>query len=162
MLANLHEMATGSPLTHQEVHMKHVFSGGLLTVATAAVLAGCGVRTQSVDMAPNMSRPASCEAGIRTFDSRADIPNDYYELAWIEAEGNSVYTTDKQIEDQIKKRAALVGATAIVANPVTEAKTAVKVLGEALGAKSATTKATALAIYMPADADRLAQVCGVR
>ena len=35
--------------------MKHVFSGGLLTVATAAVLAGCGVRTQSVDMAPNMS-----------------------------------------------------------------------------------------------------------
>ena len=162
MLANLQEMATGSPLTHQEVHMKHVFSGGLLTVATAAVLAGCGVRTQSVDMAPNMSRPASCEAVIRTFDSRADIPNDYYELAWIEAEGNSVYTTDKQIEDQIKKRAALVGATAIVANPVTEAKTAVKVLGEALGAKSATTKATALAIYMPADADRLAQLCGVR
>ena len=142
--------------------MKHVFSGGLLTVATAAVLAGCGVRTQSVDMAPNMSRPASCEAVIRTFDSRADIPNDYYELAWIEAEGNSVYTTDKQIEDQIKKRAALVGATAIVANPVTEAKTAVKVLGEALGAKSATTKATALAIFMPADADRLAQLCGVR
>ena len=40
MLANLHVMATGSPLTHQEVHMIHVFSGGLLTVATAAVLAG--------------------------------------------------------------------------------------------------------------------------
>jgi hypothetical protein len=142
--------------------MKLQLASGLLSLATAAVLSGCGVKTQSVDINPSFSRPASCLEVITTYDSRADIPHDYYELAWIEAEGNSVYTTDKKIQDQIRKRAAQVGATAIVANPVSEAKTAVKILGEALGTKSATTKASALAIYMPADNDRLAQVCGVR
>lgn len=142
--------------------MKSLLTSGLLSIASVAVIAGCGVKTQSVDMNPSFSRPASCEAVIQVYDSRAEIPNDYYELAFIEAEGSSVYTTDKKIQDQIIKRAAQVGATAIVANPISEAKTAIKVLGEALGTNSATTRATALAIYMPADADRLAQLCGVR
>jgi hypothetical protein len=142
--------------------MKTFIASGLLSIATAAVLAGCGVKTQTTAISPAGSRPASCEAVITTYDSRADIPSDYYELAFIEAEANSVYTPDKKIQDQIRKRAAQVGATAIVANPVTEAKSTVKVLGEALGTGSASSKATALAIYLPADAQRLTQLCGQR
>lgn len=120
------------------------------------------MKTQSVELNPSFTRPASCTAVIQVFESREQIPNDYYEIAFIEAAGSSVYNTDRQIRDEIKKRAASLGATAIVANPIAEAKTAVKILGEALGTKSATTRATALAIYMPADDDRLAQLCGVR
>jgi hypothetical protein len=143
------------------IAMKTITSRTLIALSVATAISACGVRSKTTEMG-TLSRPASCEAVIQVFDSRADIPHDYYELAFIEAEGSGVYTTDKKIEDQIIKRAAQVGATAIVANPVKEAKTVVKRLGEALGTNSATTKASALAIYMPADNDRLAQLCGVR
>jgi serine acetyltransferase len=53
-----------------------------------------------------------------------------------------------------------VGANAVVINPVTQSKSTVKVLGEAVGAKSATQKASALAIYMPGDAARTRTACG--
>lgn len=88
------------------------------------------------------------------------VPHDYYELAFIEAEGNSVYTSDGKIVEQIRKKAADVGANAIIANSAQEANSTVKVLGEALGTQSATTKTSALAIYMPAEADRVTVKCG--
>ena len=88
------------------------------------------------------------------------MPYDYYELAWIEAEGNSVWTTDNQLQTQIRNGAAKVGANAVIINPVQQSKQTVKVLGEAIGAKSATQKASALAIYMPGDAARVTTACG--
>jgi hypothetical protein len=88
------------------------------------------------------------------------VPYDYYELAWIEATGNSVWTTDNQLQTQIRNGAAKVGANAIIVNPVTQAKSTVKILGEAIGTSSATQKATALAIYMPGDRARVRQACG--
>ena len=140
--------------------MKNTIAGSVLTLAAAAVMAGCGVKTQTTDLNTRVNRPATCEAVVVAYDSRGDIPSDYYEVAFIEAEANSVYTTDKKINDQIKKRAAQVGATAILVNPVTEAKSGIKVLGEALGTGSASSKASALAIYLPADAPRVPQLCG--
>lgn len=141
--------------------MKSSIASGLLGIATAAVLAGCGVKTTTSDVAPMAgNRAATCEAVIVAYDSRGDVPSDYYELAFIEAEANSVYTTDKKIKDTIKKRAAEVGATAIIANPVSESKSGVKVLGEALGTGSASSKQSALAIYLPGDSPRVTQLCG--
>lgn len=141
--------------------MKSSIASGLLGIATAAVLAGCGVKTTTTNVVPNAgTRAATCEAVVTTYDSRAEVPSDYYEVAFIQAEANSVYTSDKKIEQTIIKRAAEAGATAIIANPVTESKVGVKVLGEALGTGSASSKATALAIYLPADAGRVTQLCG--
>ena len=64
------------------------------------------------------------------------------------------------IQQQIRNGAAKVGANAVIVNPVTQAKSTVKVLGEAIGTSSATQKATALAIWMPGDAARVRQACG--
>lgn len=133
-----------------------------LAIGFAAALSACGVKSATTDLNPRFSRPASCEAVIQTYASRAEIPSDYYELAWISAEGNSIYTTDNQLRTEIKKEAAKVGATAVIVNPVSEAKQGVKVLGEAIGANSATARATALAVYLPADDARLTQFCGTR
>jgi hypothetical protein len=140
--------------------MSKSFVGGVITLGAVAVLAGCGVKTQTTDLNTRVNRPATCEAVVVAYDNRSDIPSDYYEVAFIEAEANSVYTTDKKIKDQIRKRAAQVGATAILVNPVSEAKTSIKVLGEALGTGSASSKSSALAIYLPADAPRVTQLCG--
>lgn len=141
--------------------MKTSFASGMLGISAAAVLAGCGVKTTTTNVVPSgATRTATCEAVVKTYDSRAEIPTDYYELAFIQAEANSVYTSDRKIEATIIKRAAEAGATAIIANPITESKVGVKVLGEALGTGSASSKASALAIYLPADAQRVMQLCG--
>lgn len=134
---------------------------GVTLVCALAVGAACaGVKKTTTDINPSMSRAPTCAAAIAVYNSRSDVPHDYYELAWIEAEGNSVWTTDNQLQQQIRNGAAKVGANAVIVNPVEQSKTAVKVLGEAIGAKSATQRATALAIYMPRDAARVRTACG--
>ncbi|HET7614405.1 MAG TPA: hypothetical protein VFK26_10810 [Gemmatimonadaceae bacterium] len=134
---------------------------GIALGAALAVSAACaGVKKTTTDINPAMERAPTCAAAIAVYNSRADVPYDYYELAWIEASGNSVWTTDNQLQTQIRNGAAKVGANAVIINPVEQSKSGVKVLGEAIGAKSATQKATALAIYMPRDAARVRTACG--
>jgi hypothetical protein len=134
---------------------------GIALAGAFAVGSACaGVKKTTTDINPTMSRAPTCAAAIAVFNSRSDVPYDYYELAWIEAEGNSVWTTDNQLQTQIRNGAAKVGANAVIVNPVEQSKTAIKVLGETIGAKSATQKASALAIYMPGDAARVTTSCG--
>ena len=133
---------------------------GIALVCALAVGSACaGVKKTTTDINPSMSRAPTCAAAIAVYNSRADVPYDYYELAWIQAEGNSVWTTDNQLQTQIRNGAAKVGANAVIVNPVQQSKSTVKVLGEALGANSATAKATALAVYMPGDAARVRAAC---
>jgi hypothetical protein len=139
---------------------KNIYKGIALACAIAVGSACAGVKKTTTDLNPSVNRPATCAAAIAVYNSRADVPYDYYELAWIEASGNSVWTTDNQLQTQIRNGAAKVGANAIIVNPVTQAKSTVKILGEAIGTSSATQKATALAIYMPGDAARVRQACG--
>jgi len=78
---------------------------GLTLAVALAVGSACGVRTKTTDINPNMNRAPTCAAAIAVYNSRADVPFDYYELAWIEAEGNSVWTTDNQLQTQIRSGA---------------------------------------------------------
>ena len=134
---------------------------GITLALTLAVGSACaGVRKKTTDVNPSMDRAPTCAAAIAVYNSRADVPYDYYELAWIEAQGNSVWTTDNQLQQQIRNGAAKVGANAVIVNPVAQNKTALKVLGEVIGTKSATQKASALAIYMPREAARVRTACG--
>jgi hypothetical protein len=134
---------------------------GLALACALAVGAACtGVKKTTTDISPAMTRAPTCAAAIAVYNSRADVPYDYYELAWIEAEGNSVWTTDNQLQTQIRNGAAKVGSNAVIINPIEQSKSTVKVLGEVIGAKSATQRATALAIYMPGDAARVRTACG--
>jgi hypothetical protein len=134
---------------------------GIALASALAIGSACaGVKKTTTDINPSMSRAPTCANAIAVFNSRADVPYDYYELAWIEATGNSVWTTDNQLQTQIRNGAAKVGANAVSVNPVEQSKSTIKVLGEAIGTSSATQKASALAIYMPGDAGRVTQACG--
>jgi len=134
-----------------------------LSLAIAALTASaCGVRTKTTDVSPTLNRAPTCDEAVEVYKSRADVPYDYYELAWINAEGNSVWTTDGQITAQIKKKAAENGANGIIVNDFTESKATTKVIGAAVGSNSADTKTSALAIYMPGDANRVTLKCGVK
>ena len=138
----------------------NIIRGTALVCAIALGSACAGVKKTTTAINPAMSRAPTCANAIAVYNSRADVPYDYYELAWIEAEGNSVWTTDNQLQTQIRNGAAKVGANGVIVNPVTQSKSTVKVLGEAIGAKSATQRASALAIYMPGDAARVRSSCG--
>lgn len=138
----------------------NTIKGLALAVALAAGSACAGVRKTTTDVNPSVNRAPTCAAAIAVYNSRADVPYDYYELAWIEAQGNSVWTTDNQLQTQIRNGAAKVGSNAVIVNPVTQSKSTVKILGEAIGTSSATQKASALAIYMPRDAARVRTACG--
>jgi hypothetical protein len=134
---------------------------GLALGSAFAIAAACaGVKKTTTDINPSMNRAPTCAQAIAVYNSRAEVPYDYYELAWVEASGNSVWTTDNQLQTQIRNGAAKVGANAVIVNPVEQSKSTVKVLGEAIGTKSATQKASALAIYMPGDAARVRTACG--
>src|SRR3982750_358224 len=133
--------------------------GIALACALATGAACAGVKKTTTAINPAMSRAPTCANAIAVYNSRSDVPYDYYELAWIEAEGNSVWTTDNQLQTQIRNGAAKVGGNAVIVNPVEQSKTTIKVLGEAIGAKSATARASALAIYMPGDAARTRAAC---
>lgn len=133
----------------------------LPVMAALAVTAACtGVRTQTTDVNPMVSRAPTCIDAVEVYESRATVPYDYYELAWIQVEGSAVWTTDAALREQMRKKAADAGANGIIVNPVQESKSGVKVLGEAIGANSATSKSSGLAIYMPADQGRVTLKCG--
>ncbi len=138
--------------------MNKVFK--ILPVALAFGAAACGVRTTTTDVNPRMARAATCVNAVEVYSGRTDVPADYYELAWINAEGNSVWTTDNQMRDVMRKRAAEVGANGLIANPVQQNKTGVNVLGEAAGANTATAKASGLAIWIPSQSGRSTLACG--
>lgn len=131
-------------------------------VIAALTASACGVRTTTTDVNPSMSRAPTCDEAIEVYKNRGEVPYDYYELAWINAEGNSVWTTDGQITAQIKKKAAENGANAIIVNDFTESRATTKVIGAAVGGNTADTKTSALAIYMPGDANRVTLKCGTR
>jgi hypothetical protein len=129
-------------------------------VIAALTASACGVRTKTTAIAPAMTRSATCDEAIDVYTSRGAVPHDYYEVAWISAEGNSVYTSEGKILDQIRKKAADAGANAIIVNDFQISATGAKVLGAAVGGNSADTKTSALAIYIPSEADRVTLKCG--
>jgi hypothetical protein len=130
------------------------------TVALLLATGACAVKTKTHDISPSISRNPTCENAVEIYNSRADVPSSYYELAWIEAKGNSVWTTSAQMRSEMQKSAAAVGANGLIANAVSQNKTTVNVIGEALGARSATARTNGLAIWMPAGADRTRLACG--
>jgi hypothetical protein len=135
-------------------------SMSVLALATIVAAGACGVRSQTVDMSRAPNRPATCLAAVEVYDGRADVPADYYELAWIEAEGSGVWTTDSQLREVMRRRAAEAGANGLIANPVQQNKVGVNVLGEAVGARTSTARVSGLAIWMPAHDDRVRLACG--
>lgn len=138
----------------------NTLKGIALGCAVAVTVACTGVTKTTTDVNPAIERAPTCAAAIAVYNSRSEVPYDYYELAWVEAEGNSVWTTDNQLRTQIRNGAAKAGANAVIVNPVEQSKTTIKILGEAIGTKSATQRASGLAIYMPADQGRVTLACG--
>ena len=96
---------------------------------------------------------------MTVFPGREKVPYDYYEVALIAAEGNSVYVGNGDLLKLARNEAASVGANGLVLDSLGATHATVKVLGAVVGAKDAERKARAIAIWMPSDTARVRQVC---
>jgi hypothetical protein len=99
---------------------------------------------------------------VPVYASSADVPYDYYEVALITAEGNSVYTGNGDVLKSVRNEAASVGANGVVVDSLRATHATVKILGAALGGKDADRKARAIAIWMPSDTARVREACNGR
>lgn len=138
--------------------MKRKFSAGaLLAILLPGV--GCATKSSIVERNTELNLAPTCADAVTVFPGRGRVPYDYYEVALIAAEGNSVYTGNGDLLKSARNQAAGVGANGLVLDSLTASHATVKVLGAAVGAKDAERKARAVAIWMPSDTARVRKVC---
>jgi hypothetical protein len=133
-----------------------------ISIVIAAGLAGilaCATRSHIVARNPALTLAPTCADAVPVYPDRAHVPYDYYEVALITAEGNSVYTGNGDILKSVRNQAASVGANGVVLDSLGASHATVKVLGAAVGSNDAERKARAVAIWMPSDTARVHEAC---
>jgi hypothetical protein len=133
----------------------HLASGTLLV----STLGACGARAHIVDRNPALTLAPTCADAIEVLSSRDKVPYDYYEVALITAEGNSVYNGNGDLLKSVRNAAASAGANGVVIDSLGATHATVRVLGAAVGSKDAERKARAIAIWMPSDTARVRTAC---
>jgi len=133
-----------------------------LAVACVALVAACAARSHIVATNPALSLPPTCADAVPVYPDREHVPYDYYEVALITAEGNSVYAGNGDLLKAIRNKAAAVGANGVVLSSLGATHATVKVIGAALGSNDAERKGRAIAIWMPSDTARVREACAKR
>jgi hypothetical protein len=124
------------------------------------VLSACAARTRIVATNSALSLAPTCQDAVSVFADNQHVPYDYYEVALITSEGNSVYIGNGDLLKSIRNQAARLGANGIVVNALGATHATVKVVGAALGSNDAERKGRAIAIWMPSDTARVREACG--
>jgi hypothetical protein len=122
-------------------------------------LLGCAAKSQIVARSAELSLAPTCADAVSVFPSRDKIPYDYYEVAIIAAEGNSVYVGNGDLLKSVRNQAAEAGANGLLVDSLAATHATVKVLGAVVGGKDAERKARAVAIWMPSDTARVRKAC---
>ncbi|HST07608.1 MAG TPA: hypothetical protein VLJ83_05515 [Gemmatimonadaceae bacterium] len=132
----------------------------LPALGLAIGVAACGgARAQIVTRNTALTLSPTCANAVEVIPAPEKVPYDYYEVALITAEGNSVYNGNGDLLKSIRNQAASVGANGLLVDAIGASHATVKVLGAALGARDAERKARALAIWMPTDTARVREAC---
>jgi len=135
------------------------FAWVLNSVALLSVLTGCGARAHIDARNPSLTLAPTCADAVPVYSSSAAVPYDYYEVALISAEANSVYNGNGDLLKSVRNQAARVGANGVVVDSLRATHATVKILGAAVGGKDAERKARAIAIWMPSDTARVRKAC---
>ena len=128
-------------------------------VLTAFALAACGARTRIVATNPALALAPTCADAVPVYPDNAHVPYDYYEVALITTEGNSVYNGNGDLLKAIRNKAAGLGANGVVVDSLNATHATVRIIGAAVGASDADRKGRAVAIWMPSDTARVREVC---
>ena len=105
-----------------------VFAGLLAVLA----LAGC-VSTNAVQLGqPNQYPPVQPEA-VQVFQKESDVKVDFDKVAIIHAEGDYTFVNDEKMINAMKKKAAKLGANAIIIEEFKDPSTVEKIADAVIG-----------------------------
>jgi hypothetical protein len=135
------------------------FARPINALALLCMLMACGTRAHIEARNSALALAPTCADAVPVYASSADVPYDYYEVALITAESNSVYTGNGDVLKSVRKEAASVGANGVVVDALRATHATVKILGAAVGGNDAERKAHAIAIWMPSDTARVRKAC---
>ncbi|MEA2764858.1 MAG: hypothetical protein QOK07_1262 [Gemmatimonadaceae bacterium] len=140
--------------------MSLILTRTVALVALFATLTGCRTHSGIVATNPALSLSPTCTDAVAAYGDRDQVPYDYYEVALVTAEGNSVYTGNGDLLKAMRSNAASVGANGLVINSLGATHATVKIIGAAVGGNDADRKGQAIAIWMPSDTARVREACG--
>jgi hypothetical protein len=131
-----------------------------MACAAAVAVGACGTRTTVQPTPATRAFDPVCLEGVAVYDDFSKVPYDYYEVAFIQSEGNSVYTSDSDARNAMRTRAGEQGGNAVVINSIQVKDSPAKIIGAAVGGNTADRAGKAVAIYMPGDSLRVKNACG--
>lgn len=130
-----------------------------LAAVLVLALTAC-VQTNAAALNPTTAFARTCPEAVIVYTTPDRVKNEYVEVALLNSSGNSNSTTESGMIRSQQKKAAEVGANAIILGGITEpgawAKVAAAVLGTATERKG-----KALAIWVPADSARTRATCAM-
>jgi len=134
--------------------MKNTIVPGFILVL--AVL-GC-VSTNATVLDPTIRLVSTCPDAVRLFTTPARVTSPYREVALLHSKGESSWSSEAQMMESMREKAAKYGANGIILENIDEPSALTKVIGHV--AKTGTQrKGKALAIYIPADSSSSAVIC---
>jgi hypothetical protein len=123
-----------------------------------AVGAGACVHTNAAVMDVTQRYAPLCPDGVKVFSDTSKVGKAYKEVALLNSKGESGSTSEEGMIKSQRKKAAEVGANGIILGGFQEPKAGTKIIGSLLGTGSER-KGSALAIYIPADSERVRAAC---
>jgi len=103
--------------------------------------------TKAVRLGESVSRPAIPWKQIKVYRSADQVTGKYEEVALLMTTADTMWTSEKGMWNSMKKKAAKMGANAIILDAVSEPGAGAKVLGAVLGVGTER-KGKAVAIYI--------------
>lgn len=131
----------------------------VIALFTLGSVLACGARTRVVATNAALSLAPTCADAVRVYPDNARVPYDYYEVALITSEANSVYNGNGDLLKAIRGQAARLGANGVVVDSLNATHATVRILGAAVGSGDADRKGRAVAIWMPSDTARVREAC---
>src|ERR1700736_2655680 len=99
----------------------------LSAASLGCVLTACGTRARIVTRNPALTLAPTCANAVPVYASSDKVPYDYYEVALITAEANSVYNGNGDILKSVRNQAARVGANGVVIDSLGTTHASVKI-----------------------------------
>jgi hypothetical protein len=123
----------------------------------ALLLAAC-VSTNAALIDPSVHLAETCKAGIKLYTTPDRVGQPYREVAVLNAKGESNWSDEGDMIESMRKKAAEVGANAIILNTIDEPSALTKVIGE-VAKTGSQRKGKALAIFVPSDSTNTTKIC---
>lgn len=104
----------------------------VMGAAVWLLLAGC-INTNSVQLGTPTQYPPVKPEEVQVFLKEADVQGDFDKVAIVNAEGNYTYANDERMINAMKKKAAKLGANAIILGEFKDPSTVEKIADAIIG-----------------------------